>query len=108
MYSSNHFSLNSRDVKKFMAVSIMLLSASILIMMPEFAYAAGGLARAQSGLEKFQKAIMPVLRIGCIVAFILAGMGYLAGFLDKSWFVNAIVGIIIIGSANEIVDLLWG
>lgn len=104
--TSTYGNTRQLQMNKFFSVALMVTICAFLLMVPELAFA-NGLARAQSGMEKFQTAILPVLRVGCVIAFILAGAGYMAGFLDKSWFVKAVAGIIIIGSANEIVGLIW-
>lgn len=98
--------LRNKKILRFMLMATTLTLGVVLFMIPE-AHAAG-LSKAQTAMQKFQNDILPVLRILAVLAFILSGAGYMLNMLDKSTFFKIIVGIIIIGSAGEIVTLLWG
>lgn len=98
--------LRNKKILRFMLMATTLTLGVMLFMIPE-AHAAG-LQKAQTAIEKFQSDILPILRIVAVLAFIFAGAGYMMNMIDKSMFIKIIVGIIIIGSAGEIVNLLWG
>lgn len=98
--------LRNKKILRFMLMATTLTLIAVLFMIPE-AHAAG-LQKAQSALDKFINDILPILRLVAIAAFIFAGAGYMMNMVDKATFIKIIVGIIIIGSANELVGLIWG
>lgn len=85
----------------FIGIAVFFVLA---MLVPDTAHAAG-LSQATSALNTFKTSILPLIRIACIIAFMIAGIGFVAGFLDKTWFIRAIGGVIIVGSASEIVGL---
>lgn len=98
--------LRNKKILRFMLMATTLTVCLVLFMIPE-AHAAG-LTKAKTALDKFINDILPILRIVAIGAFIFAGAGYMMNMIDKSMFVKIVIGIIIIGSAGEIVNLIWG
>lgn len=94
-------------MKKVFGYVLMFAALFILFAMPDFAYAAGGLEKAASAVDNFNKQIKPVIRVLAIAAFILAGAGYMMSMIDKSTFIKIVAGIVIVGSASELVGLVW-
>lgn len=96
--------LNFSIKKVFVYFVFMTAFVLAAMLIPDTAHAAG-LSQAASALNTFKTSILPLIRIACIIAFMLAGFGLISGFLDKTWFMRAVAGIIIVGSAGEIVGL---
>ncbi|STZ01584.1 TrbC/VIRB2 family [Moraxella caprae] len=97
--------LRNKKILRFMLMATTLTLTAVLFMIPE-AHAAG-LQKAQTALDKFINDVLPILRLVAIGAFIFAGAGYMMNMVIKPLH-QIIVGIIIIGSANELVGLIWG
>lgn len=102
-----HNEYRLKQYKKVAFTGVSLIAVAAIAMMPEMAWAAGGLSKAGSALEKFQNDIKPVIRVVAVLALMLTGAAYFLNMVDKSTFFKIVVGILIIGSANEIVDLFW-
>lgn len=98
--------LMALQTRKWVTTCLMILAVAAIFMMPDMAHAAG-LSKASSGLQKFLEEIKPMVRILAVIAIIGAGVGYTMNMVDKSMFFKIIAGIIIIASANEVVDFFW-
>jgi type IV secretory pathway VirB2 component (pilin) len=85
------------------------LKATLLMMLmcAPFAAEAGGLAAATNGLTSFLSQLQPIIRIVAVLAIIGAGVGYMMNFVDKSLFVKIISGLIVVASANELVNFFY-
>lgn len=68
----------------------------------------GGLTRARTALEKFRDNITLIIPIVAIIACALIGLLYAADMIRKETMWNWMVGIVIAGSAAELVALLFG
>lgn len=110
LYSQNSqygtTNLNALQTRKWVSTCLMLVGVTALFMMPDIAHAAG-LSKATTGMQKFLEEIKPMVRIFAVIAVILAGAGYMSNMVDKSMFIKIIAGIIVIASANELVDFFW-
>lgn len=68
---------------------------------------AGGLSKATGVLEGFKSDILVIVPIVAFIALVLFGVGYATKFVEKDTFVRWGIGIVIAGSAAEIVAAVY-
>ena len=68
----------------------------------------GGLTRARTALEKLRDNITLIIPIIAVIACVLIGMLYAADMIRKETLWNWMVGIVIAGSAAELVAMFFG
>lgn len=93
-------------MKKVFSYSVAGAVVAGAMLYPEIAMA-GGLDKANKGLEQFITDVKPFIRTFAVVALMLTAAGYMAGMLDKSKFILIVAGLLIIGAAPDIVDMFW-
>jgi type IV secretory pathway VirB2 component (pilin) len=69
---------------------------------------AQGLSRATSALNNLRSQLLTIVPIVAVIALILLGIGYATRMVHKETFVSWVVGVIIVGSATEIVTMFIG
>lgn len=90
--------LNTRN-----AVSAVLLS---MLFAP--AVHAQGLSKAKGFLETLRDELTTIVPIVAVIAIILAGAAYWFNIVQKETFIKILVGLIIVGSAAQIVAIFMG
>lgn len=93
-------------LKKVGSLTFGILAVSAVAFVPEVAFA-GGLDKANSGLQQFITDAKPFIRTFAVVALMLTAAGYMGGLVDKSKFFLIAAGLLIIGAAPDIVDMFW-
>lgn len=67
---------------------------------------AQGLQKAKGILDTFKAEILTIIPIAAVVILIFLAIGYAGRFIEKDTFVRWAIGVIIAGSATEIVAML--
>ena len=93
--------------------SVRANPTSILTVAAAVAMTAGpanaqGLSHAKSALETFKTEILGIVPIIAVIALIILGLMYMAKAVDKEGLIRWGTGIIIIGTASGITDMLLG
>lgn len=83
---------------------ISLLSLSLL---PSSAFALGGLSKAKGFFETLQTELLTVIPVVAAIALLILAVGYANNMIDKKTLYNWVIGIIIAGSATEVVALFF-
>jgi len=92
---------------RFLPLAMVAVFLSLFIMEPALAQGAGGLAGAESVLEKIVGALTGnVARLIAIIACIIIGLAFMFGYVDLRTVGYFVIGTIIVFGAREIVDLL--
>lgn len=94
-------------VFKHYAKQAFLFMLLLMPLLAQEAFAAGGLAAAKTGLTNFLAEIQPLVRVVAVIGIVGGGLGYMFNFIDKTWAVRIIAGLIVIASANEIVAFFY-
>jgi len=94
-------------LSRFLPVALLAILGTVLFMEPALAQGAGGLAGAESALEKIVGILTGnVARLIAVIACILIGLAFMFGFVDLRTVGYFIIGTIIVFGAKEVVDLL--
>lgn len=99
---------NTEKFINFGYLAVILAVFAIAAFFPDLAHAAGGLSKAESGMTKFTNDILPLVRLACILGVIGCGLGYVFQWSDNKRVFQIFIGILIIASASEFVNLIWG
>jgi len=95
------------NLLRFFPVALFAMMVTVLFMEPALAQSAGGLAGAESALNKIVDILTGnVARLIAIIACILIGLAFMFGFVDLRTVGYFIIGTIIVFGASEVVDLL--
>jgi len=95
----------SRALDKINAVvQKAAISVAVLASTSQFA-SAQGLQKAKGVLEGFKVELTDLIPTVAVIALILLGIGYATKFVEKDTFVRWGIGVIIVGSAAQIVAL---
>jgi hypothetical protein len=81
--------------------------STLLISTCAFSAHAAGLEKAKSVLESLQKELTSIIPIAAAVLLLCLAMGYAGRFVEKDTFVRWAIGIIIGGSATQIVAMFF-
>ncbi|MDD2859583.1 MAG: TrbC/VirB2 family protein [Acidiphilium sp.] len=81
----------------------LVLALSLLAATPAFA---AGLDQATSVLNTFKSDLTTIIPIAATVALMLCGLLYAMRMMHKDTFVHWFIGILIVGSASEIVSMI--
>lgn len=100
--------LDKQNSNKIVYAFALLFVFSLAILFPDLAHAAGGLSKAESGMTKFTNDILPLVRLACILGVIGCGLGYVFQWSDNKRVFQIFIGILIIASASEFVNIVWG
>lgn len=95
------------NVIKHYAKQAFLFLLLLLPLLGQEAFAAAGLTAAKTGLTNFLAEIQPIVRVVAVIGIVGGGLGYMFNFIDKTWAVRIIAGLIVIASANEIVSFFY-
>ena len=83
----------------------IFLLAMLVATQPAFAQ---GLGRARGFLGTFRDEVLLFVPIVAVISLVLLALGYANKFVEKDTFVRWGVGLLIGGSATELVAMLWG
>ncbi|MEO4090773.1 TrbC/VirB2 family protein [Acinetobacter pittii] len=97
---------NTSKVANLAYLAVLACFFAVAFLFPDLAHA-GGLTKAESGLTKFQTDILPIVRIACILGVIGCGLGYVFQWADNKRIFQIFIGVLVIASASEIVNLIW-
>lgn len=81
--------------------------SSVFFSVCSFSAHAGGLDKAKTVLETFQKELTTIVPIAAAVLLLALGIGYAGRFVEKDTFVRWAIGIIIGGSAVQITAMFF-
>jgi len=95
------------NISRFLPIAVIAMIATVFFLESALAQGAGGLAGAESALEKIVGILTGnVARLIAIIACILIGLAFMFGFVDLRTVGYFIIGTIIVFGASEVVDLL--
>lgn len=100
-YIQNQFKLPRFKLSHFL---FTILSFALLTIEAH----ATGLAKAKGILEIIKGEILTIVPVIAVVALIGLGIGYAMGSVQKETFVKWVVGLVIVGSATSITQMLLG
>jgi len=94
-------------ISHLLPLALIATVITVFFMEPALAQGAGGLAGAESALNKIVDILTGnVARLIAIIACILIGLAFMFGFVDLRTVGYFIIGTIIVFGAKEVVDLL--
>lgn len=82
------------------------LTSIIVSLSPAIASANAGLAKAKTTLESFQTELLSVIPVLAVIALIALGIAYATNFVEKGTFARWAIGLVIVGSAVPITNML--
>ena len=98
----------ANKVSTYAYLAVIAVIFAVSFFFPDLAHAAGGLSKAEGGMTKFTNDILPLVRMACILGVIGCGLGYVFQWADNKRIFQIFIGILIIASASEFVNLIWG
>ncbi|WP_375673495.1 VirB2 family type IV secretion system major pilin TrwL [Bartonella sp. TS82HLJMH] len=98
-------SIQSKSNNKIIAIS----AAMTAFFMNSSAYAANAsiLTNAEKALEDLQGDIQKIIPIAAAVILLCLAIGYAGRYIEKDTFVRWAIGVVIAGSAAQLVTLLF-
>ncbi|WP_142416705.1 VirB2 family type IV secretion system major pilin TrwL [Bartonella massiliensis] len=88
-------------------ISISTITASFFLAHPMYAYAQN-LGNAKKALDTFKTQLIGIIPVAAAVILLCLAIGYAGRYIEKDTFVRWAIGVVIAGSAVEIVTLLFG
>ncbi|WP_375662807.1 VirB2 family type IV secretion system major pilin TrwL [Bartonella sp. CL266QHHD] len=96
--------LQSKSNNKIIAIS----AAMTALFMDSSAYAAAGvLTNAETALTGLQKDLKVIIPLAAAVILLCLAIGYAGRYIGKDTFVRWAIGVVIAGSATQLVTLLF-
>ncbi|WP_409361210.1 VirB2 family type IV secretion system major pilin TrwL [Bartonella heixiaziensis] len=88
---------------------IIATAATITAFLMEYpVYAqAQNLGKAKTALETFQRELVGIIPVAAAVVLLGLAIGYAGRYIEKDTFVRWAIGVVIAGSATEIVAILF-
>ncbi|WP_375683345.1 VirB2 family type IV secretion system major pilin TrwL [Bartonella sp. AP3QHHD] len=97
-------SIQSKSNNKILAIS----AAITALFMDSSAYAAAGiLTNAETALTGLQTDLKVIIPIAAAVILLCLAIGYAGRYIGKDTFVRWAVGVVVAGSATQLVTLLF-
>lgn len=93
----------TRKVKSLAGYAGLALAGALFLAGPA---SAQGLSQAQTVLNTFKSDLTTIIPIVATVALMLCGVLYAMRMMHKDTFVHWFIGILIVGSASEIVSMI--
>lgn len=96
------------NTKKGLLTVRNTVSAALLSMLLTPVAMAQGLSEARGFLETLQDELTTIIPIVAVIAILIAAAGYWFNIIQKDTFIKILVGLIIAGSAVQIVAMFMG
>ncbi|MET3589173.1 hypothetical protein ABID23_000243 [Bartonella silvatica] len=68
---------------------------------------AQNLTNAKTALDKFQAELVKIVPIAAAVILLCLAIGYAGRYIEKGTFVRWAIGVVVAGSATELVSILF-